>query len=178
MQLSDQSRLRAWQPHPGALPGGGLILPLGDKEGGGEGGGNRILWSPFPGTVCAQAGLAAARALQNSGSVESMSFGKVHFAQEPRKIEDSAGGTLKPRASHDSYQVGGRRAELRAGHGPRVGPGSLWCQALGQLRPSAGTVCVCAVGSILSWLWQGSDPPPRYLEKVLSLRSYGQNESL
>lgn len=84
--LGDQRRRRA---HPGALPGAGLILPLREKKaGGGEGGGHHILWSPFPGTVCAQAGLAAARALQNSDPVESVPFGKVHFAQEPRKTED------------------------------------------------------------------------------------------
>lgn len=128
---------------------GGLILPLGDEEGGG----NHILWSPFPGTVCAQAGLAAARALQNSGSVESMSFGKVHFAQEPRKTEDSAAGTLESRASHDSHQVGGRRAELRAGHGPRVGPGSLRCQApwpaQGPLLGQFVCVCVCVCAHTL-----------------------------
>lgn len=128
--MGDRRRLRGWQALPRALPGAGSILPLGEKKaGGGEGGGYHILWSPFPGTVCAQAGLAAARALQNSGPVESVSFGKVHFAQEPRKTEDSAAGTLKPRASCDSQQGGGRRAELRAGSA------LPWAQAPSGARP-------------------------------------------
>lgn len=84
------------------------------------------LASPLPGHCKIQA------------PVESMSFGKVHFAQEPRKTEDSAAGTLKPRASGDSHRVGGRRAEPWAGHGPRVGPGSLWRQAPRGLPSSCG----------------------------------------
>lgn len=68
---------------------------LGRRKEGGEGGDNCILWSSFPGTVCAQeAGLAPARALQNSSSVESMSFGKVHSAQEPSKTEGLVASTL------------------------------------------------------------------------------------
>ena len=39
--------------------------------------------------VLREAGLAPARALQNSSSVESMSFGKVHSAQEPSKLKVS-----------------------------------------------------------------------------------------
>lgn len=45
-----------WQAGQGALPGRGLILALGEEAGGGEGGDNRILWSSFPGTACAQGG--------------------------------------------------------------------------------------------------------------------------
>lgn len=151
LQLGDQGRPRDWQAHRGPLPGSGPILPPGEKEGGGEGGDNHILWSPLPGTECAQASLATARALQNSGSGESMCFGKVHFAQEPRKTEDAAARALKSRARRDSPS--GReegRAQGRPQLGPRVGPGSLRCQAL--CRDS-----VCAVGSTLRGLQQGPD---------------------
>lgn len=85
-------------------------------------------FDPIPwDSMCSEgAGLAAARALQNSGLVESMAFGKVHFAQEPSKTEDSGTSTLQSRAlTHTEWEGG----ELKAGCGPPVGPGSLWCQA-------------------------------------------------
>lgn len=55
-------------------------------------------------SVCCKAGLTPARALQNSGSLESMFFGKVHFAQEPSKSGDCAVCALK--LDHES--PGGR----------------------------------------------------------------------
>lgn len=122
----------------GASARDGLILPLGEKEGGGEGGDNHILWSPLPGTECAQASLATARALQNSGSVESMCFGKVHFAQEPRKTEDAAASALKSRA-RVTHRVGGRRAGLRAGHSPAL----EWAQAPSGARPLGQLEALC-----------------------------------
>lgn len=48
-----------------------------------------------------EASLTTARALQNSGSVESVFFGKVHFAQEPSKTEDY--GQHPEVESHDSH---------------------------------------------------------------------------
>lgn len=153
---------------PGALPRGGLLLPLGEQEGGGEGGDNHILWSPPPGTVCAQAGPAAATSLQNSGTVESMCFGKIHFAQEPRKTEDSAASALKSRARRDS-QSGREQSGLRAAAaspGPRLPlvPGPAACSG-----PSLGQWC--ALGSTPRGLTRAQTP--RCLGKVLVLRSCG-----
>lgn len=132
----------------------GLVLPLGEKERGGD---NHILWSPLPGTACAQAG-PAARALQNS--VESVCFGKVHFAPEPRKTEDSAAGALESRARGDSprgREEGRAPGRPRSSRGPRLplvpGPSA-------SSRPSAGTVCTpWAAPSEAS---SGLRPPPAY----------------
>lgn len=122
---------------------------------------------PWDSMCSEEAGLAAARALQNSGLVESMAFGKVHFAQEPSKTEDSATSTLKSRAlTHTEWEGG----ELKAGCGPPVGPGSLWCQAPQPAQgPQPGHVG--ATGSILKWLCRGSDPL-RGVENIPPLRNH------
>lgn len=148
-----------------ARRGADALSRLGRRKEKVRGGGNHILWSRFPGTACAPSRLA--RALQHSGLVESMAFGKVHFAQEPSKTEGSATSTLKSRALTHTEREGGEPTA-----GPRVGPGSLCCQAP---RPAQGPQpgpCVCNSGSVLEWLCQGSDPV-HSLEKVLFLRSHG-----
>lgn len=110
-----------------------------------------ILWFSFLGQrVLREPGLATARALQNSSSVDAMSFGKVHFAQEPSKTEDSAASTLKSRAvTHSEWEGGG--SSSRQASAPQVGPGSP-----GQLKALSWD-SVCAEGSILRWLREASD---------------------
>lgn len=105
-----------------------------------RGGDNHILWSRSLGQHVLRGGWpAAARALQNSGFVESMAFGKVHFAQEPNKTEDCAASTLRSRAlTHTEWEGG----ELKAGCSPLVGARPLsHLEALDQHS-------VCALGSI------------------------------
>lgn len=69
------------------------LLPFGQEEEEGEGGSSFPLWSPLQDSVGSEeAGLRGGRphrcrALQTPGSAESVSFGKVHLAQEPRKVE-------------------------------------------------------------------------------------------
>lgn len=91
--------------------------------------------------VLREAGLATARALQNSSSVESMSFGKVHFAQEPSKTENFAASTLKSRAlTHTECEGGGPApGRPRLSGAPRL---PLMPGPSASSRPSVGTVCV------------------------------------
>lgn len=92
--------------------------------------------------VLREAGLAPARALQNSSSVESMSFGKVHSAQEPSKTEGFVASTLESSAvTHAEWEGGGPGS--RQASAPRW----AWARARSGARPlptpgPAGTVCV------------------------------------
>lgn len=106
--------------------------------------------------VLREAGLAPARALQNSSSVESVSFGKVHSAQEPSKTEGLAASTLESSAvTHAEWEGGGPNS--RQASAPR------WAQACSGARPlcqlkALSWGSVRALGSIVMWLRQGSDP--------------------
>lgn len=117
-------------------PGGGLLLPAGREEEEGEGRQPPSL-APAPRIARTRAaGLTTAGVLQNSGSAESMSFGKVHFAQEPSEAGGSAASTLKsPGMTHTQREGGGQEAGTALSW--RQGPGAPRARPLGQLRALA-----------------------------------------
>ena len=106
--------------------------------------------------VLREAGLATARALQNSSSVESTSFGKVRFAQEPSKTENFAASTLKSRALTHTEREGGGPSSRQAS-ALRCIQAPSGARPLSQLKALSWD-SVRAVGSILRWLCQDPDP--------------------
>lgn len=146
------------------LPRVGQTPPVGEKEGGGKGGTNYILWSPLARTECAQGRLASLLPghCKIQPQLNQCPLEKYTLLWSQVKLE-----AVQPvHFRHDSHPAGGG--------GPSGGsPLAWWALApsvpspSASSRPSAGTLC--AVGNIVRWLRQGFGAP-RCLEKMLSLK--------